>query len=231
MTEPRTPSRDTHDERPRRSHSGTLGWDTHKRLMAGHVRERGSDHVNVPTAPGAGHEEPVFPWDHADFRNHVLRQLAFEFLVLTAARSGEVRLATWDEMDLDAGVWAIPAVRMKAKRDHRVPLSGRALAILHDVQKLSDGTGLVFRSLRGKPLSSVTLPRLTKELGIAAVPHGFRSSFRDWAAERTNTPREVVEAALAHTVQNPTEAAYARSDLFERRRRLMDDWPSAIYTR
>ena len=153
---------------------------------------------------------------------------AFEFLVLTAARSGEVRLATWNEMDLDAGVWAIPAARMKAKRDHRVPLSGRALAILHDVQKLSDGTGLVFRSLRGKPLSAVTLPRLTKELGIAAVPHGFRSSFRDWAAERTNTPREVVEAALAHTVQNPTEAAYARSDLFERRHRLMDEWAAYL---
>ena len=154
----------------------------------------------------------------------VIIKRTFEFLVLTAARSGEVRLATWDEMDLDTGVWAIPAARMKAKRDHRVPLSSRALAILHDVQRRSDGTGLVFRSLRGKPLSTVTLPRLTKELGIAAVPHGFRSSFRDWAAERTNTPREVVEAALAHTVQNPTEAAYARSDLFERRRRLMDDW-------
>ena len=158
----------------------------------------------------------------------VTTQRAFEFLVLTAARSGEVRLATWDEMDLDAGVWAIPAARMKAKRDHCVPLSGRALAILHVVQRRSDGTGLVFRSRRGKPLSAVTLPGLTKELGIAAVPHGFRSSFRDWAAERTNTPREVVEAALAHTVQNPTEAAYARSDLFERRRRLMDDWAAYL---
>ena len=93
------------------------------------------------------------------------------------------------------------------------------------------GTGLVFRSLRGKPLSNTTLSKLIKELGLAAVPHGFRSSFRDWAAERTNTPREVVEAALAHTVQNPTEAAYARSDLFERRRRLMDDWASDIETR
>ena len=133
--------------------------------------------------------------------------------------------------DLDAGVWTIPAARMKAKRDHRVPLSGRALAILHDVQRLSDGTGLVFRSLHGKALSNMTLSKLIKELGIAAVPHGFRSSFRDWAAERTSTPREVVEAALAHTVQNPTEAAYARSDLFERRRRLMDDWASAIETR
>ena len=113
---------------------------------------------------------------------------------------------------------------MKAKRDHRVPLSGRALAILHDVQRLSDGTGLVFPNPRGKPLSDATLSQLIKELGITAVPHGFRSSFRDWAAERTNTPREVVEAALAHTVHNPTEAAYALSDLFERRRRLMDAW-------
>ena len=136
----------------------------------------------------------------------------------------EAPLATWDEMDLDAAVWTIPAARMKAKRDHRVPLSGRALAILHDARRRSDGPGLVFRSPRGKPLSDMTLSKLIKELGIAAVPHGFRSSFRDWAAERTNTPREVVEAALAHTVRNPTEAAYARSDLFERRRLLMDDW-------
>ena len=113
---------------------------------------------------------------------------AFELLVLTAARSGEVRLATWDEMDLDAGVWTIPAARMKAKRDHRVPLSARALAILHDARRRSDGTGLVFRSLRGKPLSDMTLSNLIKELGIAAGPHGFRSSFRDWAAERTSTP-------------------------------------------
>ena len=157
-------------------------------------------------------------------RASVTAKRAFEFLVLTAARSGEVRLATWDEMDLDAGVWTIPAARMKAQRDHCVPLSGRALAVLHDVQRLSDGTGLVFPNPRGKPLSDATLSQLIKELGIAAVPHGFRSSFRDWAAEQTNTPREVVEAALAHTVRNPTEAAYARSDLFERRRRLMDDW-------
>ena len=153
---------------------------------------------------------------------------AFELLVLTAARSGEVRLATWDEMDLDAAVWTIPAARMKAKRDHRVPLSGRALEILHDARRRSDGSSLVFRSPRGKPLSDMTLSKLIKELGIAAVPHGFRSSFRDWAAEQTNTPREVVEAALAHTAQNPTEAAYARSDLFERRRLLMNDWAAYL---
>ena len=151
-------------------------------------------------------------------------KLAFEFLVLTAARSGEVRLATWDEMVLDAAVWLVPGSRMKAKRDHRVPLSGRALAILRDAQSLRDATGLVFPSLRGKPLPDMTLSKLIKELGLPAVPHGFRSSFRDWAAKQTNTPREVVEAALAHTVRNPTEAAYARSDLFARRRRLMDGW-------
>ena len=155
-------------------------------------------------------------------------KLAFEFMVLTAARSGEVRLATWDEMALDTAAWMVPGARMKAKRDHRVPLSGRAFALLHDARRLSVCTGLVFPSPRGKPLSDMTLSKLIKELGIAAVPHGFRSSFRDWAAEQTNTPREVVEAALAHTVRNPTEAAYARSDLFERRRRLMDDWSAYL---
>ena len=117
---------------------------------------------------------------------------------------------------------------MKAKRDHRVPLSGPALAILHDARRRSDGTGLVFRSPRGKPLSDMTLSKLFKELGSAAVPHGFRSSFRNWAAEQTNTPREVVEAALAHMVRKPAEAAYARRDLFERRRRLMDDWAAHL---
>ena len=109
-----------------------------------------------------------------------------------------------------------------------MPLSGRAFAILHDIRRPSDGTGLVFRSPRGKPLSNMTLSKLIKELGIAAVPHGFRSSILDWAGERTSTPREVVEAALAQTVQNPTEAAYARSDLFERRRRLMDEWAAYL---
>ena len=158
----------------------------------------------------------------------ITTKLAFEFLVLTAARSGEVRLATWDEIELDAGVWTVPATRMKAKRDHRVPLSARAVTILAEAQGRSDGTGLVFPNPRGKPLSDMTLSKLVKELGIQAVPHGFRSSFRDWAAEQTSTPREVAEAALAHTVRNPTEAAYARSDLFDRRRRLMNDWASYL---
>ena len=161
-------------------------------------------------------------------RASVTTKQAFEFLVLTGARSGEVRLATWNEMDLDEHVWTIPAARMKAKRDHRVPLSARAMAMLTGAGGRREGTGLVFPNPRGKPLSDKKLSKLIKELGIAAVPHGFRSSFRDWAAEHTNTPREVVEAALAHTVRNPTEAAYARSDLFARRRRLMDDWAAYL---
>ena len=155
-------------------------------------------------------------------------KLGFEFLVVTATRSGEVRLATWDEVDRDAATWTVPASRMKAKRDHRVPLCQRALAILDDARTLGDGTGLVFPSQRGKPLSDMTLSKLVKELGIAAVPHGFRSSFRDWASERTSHPREVIEAALAHTVRSQVEAAYARSDLFARRRRLMDDWATYL---
>ena len=156
-------------------------------------------------------------------------KLAFEYLVLTAARSAEVRLSAWNEIDLGAGVWTVPGSRMKAKRPHRVALSGRAVEIVEEAKALrtetaSPGSALVFPSRRGKPLSNMTLSKLVKEQGIAAVPHGFRSSFRDWASERTNHPREVVEAALAHVVGNKVEAAYARSDLFERRRRLMDEW-------
>ncbi len=151
--------------------------------------------------------------------------LAFEFLVLTAARGGEVRGATWAEIDQGAGVWTIPASRTKTAREHRVPLSGRALEILDAARKLWNGESpIVFVNERGKPLTRKRPGRLLLSCGVSAVPHGFRSSFRDWAAERTDHPREVVEAALAHVVQNKVEAAYLRTDLFERRRRLMEDW-------
>ena len=155
-------------------------------------------------------------------------KLAFEFLVLTAARSGEVRGARWDEMDTEAHVWTVPATRMKMKREHRVPLCRRALDILDAARTLDGGASvLVFPSISGKCLHDMALSGLLKNQKVAAVPHGFRSSFRDWAAEETDHPREVIEAALAHVVQNKVEAAYARSDLFARRRRLMDDW--AVY--
>ena len=154
-------------------------------------------------------------------------RLAFEFLVLTAARSGEVRLATWDEIDTAGAVWTVPAARMKAKREHRVPLCGRALEVLDEARTLGDGgNGLVFPMRSGRPIASSTFPKMLQYHEVAAVPHGFRSSFRDWAAEETDHPREVIEAALARVIQNKVEAAYARSDLFERRR-LMDEW--AVY--
>jgi len=154
-------------------------------------------------------------------------RLALEFIILTAARSGEVRHARWSEFDLVGATWTVPATRMKAKREHRVPLSERGLAVLEEARVVEDGSGLVFPSPNGKPLGGGVLSELVRALGIQAVPHGFRSSFRDWASERTNTPHAVMEAALAHVIPNKAEAAYARSDLFEKRRGLMDAW--ALY--
>ena len=151
-------------------------------------------------------------------------KLAFEFLVLTACRSGEVRGARWEEFDLDAAVWTIPGERTKTGRPHRIPLSPRALDVLREAAELRDRTGLVFPSARGLTMSDMTLSKLIKELGIEAVPHGFRSSFRMWAAERSSTPREVAEFALGHVVGDEAERAYMRSDLFDKRRDLMDAW-------
>ena len=154
--------------------------------------------------------------------------LAFEFLVLTACRSGEVRQATWDEVDLESETWTVPAGRMKAKRDHRVPLSRRALEVLHEAQGLSNGAGLVFPSAHGRAIGDSTISKLLRDLGIEAVPHGFRSSFRDWAAECSEAPREVCELALAHVNSDRVEAAYRRTDLFERRRVLMEEWSGFV---
>ncbi|MDE2901473.1 MAG: tyrosine-type recombinase/integrase [Chloroflexota bacterium] len=150
-------------------------------------------------------------------------KLCFEFLVLTATRSSEARLATWDEVDRTTATWKIPGTRIKSGRPHHVPLSGRALELLDEAQNLSGGSGLLFPGPRGKALSNMTTSKLLKELGIEAVTHGFRSSFRDWAAECTDTPRAVCEAALAHVVGG-VEGAYMRTDLFDRRRTLMDQW-------
>ncbi len=133
----------------------------------------------------------------------------------TAARSGEVRLARWDEIDLDAAVWTLPVERMKANREHRVPLSCRPAEILQTARPLRNASKLVFPSPRGKPLSDMTLSKLLKAEGVQAAPHAFRSSFRDWASEQTNHPREVVEAALPQQVNDKVEAAYPRSTLFD----------------
>lgn len=149
-------------------------------------------------------------------------KLALEFLVLTATRSGDVRKATWAEIDVDAATWTIPAERMKAKRKHRVPIAPRAVEILREARQLGDGTGPIFPSVRGKVLGEATVPKVLRDMKIAGVVHGFRSSFRDWYGD-TGQPRELAEMALAHTIPNAVEAAYARTDLFDRRRRLMAD--------
>ena len=153
-------------------------------------------------------------------------KLAFEFLVLTAARSGEVRLMVWDEVDLDARLWTVPAQRMKAQREHRVPLCPRAADLLVEAAGFQENE-LVFPSATGRPMSDATLSKLVRELGINAVPHGFRSSFRDWCGD-TGQPREVAEAALAHTIRNRAEAAYARTDLLDRRRAVMEAWSAYL---
>ena len=155
-------------------------------------------------------------------------RLLMEFQILTAVRPGEARESEWREIDLEARTWAISAGRMKSNRVHRVPLSGRALEVLAEAKALKDGSGLIFPSTHGRPLSDMTQRKLLRTLGIEALPHGFRSSFRNWAAEQTEAPHAAMEAALAHVVANATEAAYFRSDLFDRRRPLMDAWSDYV---
>ena len=206
---------------------------------------------------------PALPFTDVPGALHLIREstadpttrLAFEFMVLTAARAGEVRGASWEEMDLDSHTWTVPAERMKARREHRVPLSDRALEILVAAREhrvplsdraaeilaatrehrvpLSDRAAeilaaervLVFPAKRnGKPLTNMAFSMLLRRLDIAAVPHGFRSSFRDWAIERTDVSWAVGEAALAHNLGNSVESAYARTELLELRRGLMQQW-------
>ena len=157
-------------------------------------------------------------------------KLCFRFLVLTAARSGEAREAVWSEMDLEARTWTVPAGRMKSNREHVVPLSDGALAVLADAAELREaGSDLVFPGVRrGRPLSDATLSKLLKEIGVPAVPHGFRAAFRAWASERTDAPQAVMELALAHASGSQVERAYARSDLRDKRRALMQRWAEYV---
>jgi integrase len=153
-------------------------------------------------------------------------RMALEFAILTAARSGEVRGCVWDEIDMAAATWTVPAERMKAAREHLVPLSEPALRILARCAELRiGGSALVFPGSKPKmPMSDMTLTKLLREMKQAVTAHGFRSSFRDWASEMTTVQGEIAEAALAHTVRDKTEAAYRRGNLFEKRRILMADW-------
>lgn len=190
----------------------------------------------VLPAPGKvaarGHHEAV-PWkDMAGFMARLgeaagVGALALRFTILTAARSGEVRGMRWEELDLEGAVWTVPAARMKAGREHRAPLSGDALALLRSLPAPAQGrarTGLVFEGRAGAPLSDMTLAAVLKRMKVEATVHGFRSSFRDWAAEATAYPGEVAEMALAHAIGSRVEAAYRRGDLFDKRRNLMEAW-------
>lgn len=156
---------------------------------------------------------------------------ALEFTILTAARSGEVLGATWGEIDLEEATWTVPAARMKGKRLHRVPLSGAAVAILEAIGPKAPERP-VFEGQKPKsPLSTMAMEMLLRRMDVDATVHGFRSSFRDWAAEKTDFPNEVCEAALAHVVGNKVEAAYRRGDLFEKRRQLMQAWADYGYSK
>ena len=149
--------------------------------------------------------------------------------MLPAARSREVRLATWDEINWNEWKWTVPAERMKARLEHRVPLSGRSIEVLQQAGELADGScELVFPGFRGKPLSDMVFTAMLRRLGIPAVAHGFRSSFKDWCIEHTGVSWAVGEAPLAHNLGTSTEQAYARTDLFEQRRSLMMAWAQFV---
>ena len=148
--------------------------------------------------------------------------LALEFVILTAVRTGEAISASWSEVDLDKSIWSIPASRMKAGKEHRVPLSPRAVAILESLQPI--GSPYLFPSARGGKLSGMAMAMLLRRMSVDVTVHGFRSSFRDWVAECTSVSHEVAEMALAHTIGSAVERAYRRGDLFDKRRQLMADW-------
>jgi integrase len=186
--------------------------------------------------------QPSMPWaDIPDLAKNVigtgepsLSKIMLEFLILTAARSGEVRAMTWEEVDLDGAVWTVPADRMKAGKEHRVPLSERVIEILKAQKKNNDHPELVFPSPRGSVPSDMILTKFLRyhkvkssNPGRTATAHGFRSSFRDWASEK-GYPRDLAERALAHTISNQTEAAYHRTDLLERRREMMEAWAQFV---
>ncbi len=157
-------------------------------------------------------------------------KLAFEYLILTATRTNETLQAKWQEVDFDKRVWTIPPSRMKARREHQVPLSERCLEILQSAQRLSDDLkGYVFSgTISGKSLSNMVFLMTLKRMGVKITAHGFRSSFRVWCAEQTQFPREVAEAALAHVVKDATEAAYMRSTFFDARREMMERWAQYV---
>lgn len=219
-----------------------LDWATVRHYRAGENPARWKGHLDhlLPAkakVQKAGHHAAL-PYDQiGDFMVALRRQggagaRALEFAILTAARTGEVTGATWDEIDLDKRLWTIPAERMKAGKEHRVPLSEPALAILRDMEKLRDSDFVFPGGKAQRPLSNMALLTTLRRMKRTDVTaHGFRSTFRDWAAEQTNFAHEVAEMTLAHSVGDKVEAAYRRGDLFDKRRQLMDVWAGYCATR
>lgn len=174
-------------------------------------------------------EVPTFIRKLRTFSSALPVKLAFEFLILTATRTSEVLNALNDEIDLDQALWTIPAIRMKANRPHRVPLAPRSIEIIAQIRQLFPNSKIVFPGrTTEKPLSTMAFLMTLRREGYDVTAHGFRSAFRDWAAECTSFSREVCEMALAHTVQNKVEAAYRRGDLLDKRRDLMAEWANWI---
>lgn len=177
----------------------------------------------------------AIPWRELGAFMEKLRQRegmaarALEFAILTAARSGEARLATWDEIDFREKVWTVPRERIKAGKQHRVPLSDDAVALLKALPRI-EGSPYVFPAARGGPLSDMSLSAVCRRMKVNATPHGFRSSFKDWARSRTRYADEVSELALAHVNSDATRAAYARDELLDQRRRMMADWAAFCRT-
>ncbi len=210
-----------------------LDWATTSKYRQGENPARWRGHLDTLLAPptkvvGVEHHAAL-PFAQLGAFMVALRKMeglgarALEFVILTAARSGEVRGASWDEIDLTDKVWVLPAARMKMRREHRVPLSEEAIVLLQALPRI-EGTDLLFPNTKGTALSDMTLTAVLRRMKRAVTAHGFRSTFRDWASERTNYPRDVCEMALAHAIGDKVEAAYRRGDLFAKRRRMMKDW-------
>lgn len=212
-----------------------LDWATVRKYRQGDNPARWRGHLDTQL-PAPGKIKPAVHHPALDYQQigafmadlgsrEGMGARALEYAILTAARSGEVRGATWDEIDLEERVWTVPGARMKAGKEHRVPLSDAAVTLLRSLPRLDDNEH-VFPSERSRrPLSDMTLTAVLRRMGHGELTvHGFRSTFRVWAAERTNFPREVCEQALAHQLPDKVEAAYQRSDLFDKRRKLMEAW-------
>jgi integrase len=210
-----------------------LSWATVSGHRTGDNPARWQGHLDA-VLPKPGKLKKVkhhsaLPWQQIGLFMRDLRKRSgmaarcLEFIILTACRSGEARLATWDEIDLENHIWTIPADRMKAGKEHAVPLTDDAVTLLKALPRF-EGSQYVFPAARGGALSDMAISAVCRRMKVEAVPHGFRSTFRDWCSENTNFPREVAEMALAHTIESKVEAAYRRGDLMEKRRKLMEAW-------